>query len=223
MAAIDLSPYKSVQQATFVKLVLTVDDVEQIIRFSSHQYPFAITEFDGVSYTYPCVGSLLSVTAADSQIKATQADVTVTVTGIPKTGMPDLLYDTIENPIQGSPIEIRRAFFNPSTGQVLAIPGNPVVEFTGVVSQFSTASDWDENGQMAVTSNIVLVCQSMMSVLNSKVAGRRTNQSDQTYWFPGDNSMNRVSVIALSNFDFGGGTPNAAAQSVAGRTITVTT
>lgn len=223
MAAINLSSYKAVQQATFVKLVLTVDGVQEIVRMSSHNVPFSITEFDGTAYTYPCVGSLLNVTPADSQLKATQADVSITVSGIPKTGLPDLLHDTIDNPIQGSPVEIRRAFFDPTTGQVLNIPGNPVVEFTGVVSQFSLSSDWDENGKMAVTSNIILVCQSQMSVLNSKVAGRRTNQSDQTYWFPGDNSMNRVSVIAQSEFNFGGGTPNAAAQSAAGRTITVTT
>jgi hypothetical protein len=197
--SLNLSSYKSVQQATFVKMTITEGGLPVVVRFSSHNVPFAITESDGSTVTYPAVGALLSISDISADLKSTQGDVSVTISAIPNQYMADI----IANPIKGSPIEIRRAFFNANTGQFLAIAGNPVLEFTGVVNNFSFDEGWSDSSSQSITTTATLVCSSILSVLNNKVAGRRTNQADQAAWFPGDTAFNRVAVISDATFDFG--------------------
>ena len=203
--ALDLTTRNAVQQATFVRMVVIEAGLPVIVRVSSHDVPFSITESDGVSYEYPAVGSLLNVTEIISDIKSTLADVTVTLSGIGN----NYISDIIDNPIKGNPVEIRRAFFNADTGAFLNISGNPVLEFSGIVNNYNVDIG---DGTMSETCTVSLVCSSIMSVLGKKITGRRTNQDEQDYWFPGDKSMDRVAVIAEANFDFGGTTPAAAPQ-----------
>ena len=215
---VDLSGYKAVQQATFVRMEITVDGAPVIVRMSTHDVPFEIREFDGENYVYPCVGSLLSVSGVDADLKAKQNDVSIVLSAIPNLYIDEI----INNPIKGSPVEIRRAFFNAQTGEFLNIAGNPAVEFAGVVNNFNFSEDWDENGGQSVTTTVTLTCSSIMSVLANKVAGRRTNQADQTFWFPGDNAMNRVAVIAEESYYLGGTTPSSSATAATGITMTNT-
>ena len=204
---IDLTAYNAVQQATFVRMAITVNGLPEVVRMSTPDVPFTLTEFDGQDYVYPCVGALLSVSGIDADIKAKQNDVTIVLSAIPN----QYIEEIINNPIKGSPVEIRRVFFNATTGQKLEIPGNPVVEFSGIVSSFNFSEDWPEDGTQTVTTTAALNCSSAYSVMQNKVSGRRTNQADQTFWFPGDNSMNRVSVIAEESLYLGGTTPSSAA------------
>jgi hypothetical protein len=212
--ALDLTNKTAVQQSTFVKMTVMESGAPIVIRMSSHQVPFTITESDGNPYVYPAIGSLLGVTQITQDVKATQGDVTITISGIGN----NYIADIVANPIKGSPVEIRRAFFD-TNGAYLSIPGNPVVEFSGVVNNFSFNEDWADGAKQSVTTTAALVCSSIMSVLNHKVAGRRTNQADQTFWFPGDNSMNRVSVISEATFDFGGVTPSTAPVATPGQVV----
>ena len=214
---INLSAYTGVQQATFVRMGITVDGSPYVVRMSSHDVPFTITEFDGVAYQYEPVGALLQVSGVDADIKAKQNDVTITLSCIDNQYMNDIL----NNPIKGSPVEIRRVFFNIETGQFLNIDGNPSMEFSGVVSNFNFAEDWDENGSQSVTSTATLTCSSFLSVLQNKVSGRRTNESDQKSWFPGDNALNRVAVVALGVQYLGGDTPSTQAVAPVARTVTI--
>jgi hypothetical protein len=220
---INLSAYTGVQQATFVRMVLTVKNPvtgvleTYVVRMSSHDVPFTLTEFDGVAYQYEPVGALLQVSGVDADIKAKQNDVTITLSCIDNQYMNDIL----NNPTKGAPVEIRRVFFNIQTGQFLDIPGNPSMEFSGVVSNLNFAEDWDENGGQSVTSTATLTCSSFLSVLQNKVSGRRTNESDQKSWFPGDNALNRVAVVSLGVQYLGGDTPSTQAVAPVGRTVTI--
>jgi hypothetical protein len=144
-----------------------------------------------------------------------QGEVEITLSGIPQQYMAGI----IANPIKGAPVEIRRAFFNSQTGQFLSIAGNPVMEFTGIVSNFSVEEGWSDQNTQTVTTTITLSCSSIMSVLANKVSGRRTNRASQNYWFSGDLAMNRVSVISDAVFDFGGTTPTTAPTTAAAKTI----
>ena len=215
---INLAAYKGVQQATFVKMNITVAGLPVTVRFSSHDVPGLIVESDGESYLYPAVGALLSVSGIDADIKAKQNDVTIVLSTIQNEYMNEI----INNPIKGSAVEIRRVFFDIATGQFLNIPGNPSMEFSGVVSNFNFSEDWNENGAQSVTTTATLTCSSFLSVLQNKVAGRRTNQADEDFWFPGDNAMNRVAVIAEESQYLGGTTPSTQASAAAGRTVTNT-
>jgi hypothetical protein len=214
-SSLNLSTFAAVQQSTFVKMTVMEAGTPVVIRMSSHSVPFAITESDGVSYTYPAVGALLGVTQITSDLKATASDVSITLSAIPNQYMADI----IANPIKGSPVEIRRAFFNANSSQILDIPGNPVLEFSGVVNNFSFDEGWSA-GEQSVTTTATLVCSSIMSVLAKRVSGRRTNQADQNFWFPGDTAFNRVAVIADATFDFGSNKTNVVAAASQATSVT---
>lgn len=197
---LNLTSYSSVQQATFVKFQTTENGSPLTVRMSTYDTPVTI---DGE--LYPAVGNLLSVTDLTNELKPSQSEVTVTLSGIPTQYMALIL----DNPIKGSPIEIRRAFFNASTGALLNISGNPILEFSGVINNFSVDEGWTDAASQTVTTTISLSCSSIMSILINKVSGRRTNHNDQDYWFTGDLAFDRVSVISDAVFDFGGTTPSA--------------
>jgi hypothetical protein len=93
---------------------------------------------------------------------------------------------------------VYRAFFNATTGELLAIAGNPAGKFVGVVSNFDIADDL-EMGSSTGTITLNLLVTSVVELLNNKTSGRRTNPID----FPSESSMNRVNALAKSNFNFG--------------------
>ena len=194
--SLNLTSYPAVRQATFVKIVTETGT----ILMSSHNQAITIA-----GDLYPAVGDLLAVSEITNELKQSQSDITITLSGIPTANMSTVL----ATPIKGAPVEIRRAFFNPTTSALLNISGNPVLEFVGVINNFSIDEGWTDDMTQTVTASIALSCSSIMSVLMNKVAGRRTNHNDQDYWFPGDLSMDRVSVISDAVFDFGGTTPAA--------------
>lgn len=197
--SLDLSSYNAIRQATFVKIVTD----QGTILMSSHNQSIVLA-----GDTYPAVGDLLGISDLTNELKASQSEVTITLSGIPSAYMTEVL----TTPIKGSYVEIRRAFFNVQTSAILNIPGNPVLEFSGIVNNFNIDEGWTDDRTQTVTSTISLSCSSIMSVLINKVSGRRTNHADQDFWFEGDLSMDRVSVIADAVFDFGGTTPGAAVQ-----------
>lgn len=212
--SLNLTGYSAVQQATFVRLVFNEAGSDVVVRISSHSTPFSITERDGIAYSYPAVGTLMNISPMTNEIKSSQADVVVTLSGIPTQYMEDI----ISNPIKGAAVEIRRVFFDATTGQVLNIAGNPILEFVGVVNNFNIDEGYSSLDSQTITTTISLSCASILSLLSKKISGRRTNQGDQNYWFPGDLAMNRVAVIANATFDFGGKTPAASTVTPIGTT-----
>jgi len=207
--ALDLSSYNAIRQATFVKIVTD----EGTILMSSHNQAATIA-----GDSYPAVGDLLGVSDLTNELKASQSDVTITISGIPSAYMSEVL----TTPIKGSYVEIRRAFFNVKTSAFLNIAGNPVLEFSGVINNFNIDEGWTDDRTQTVTSTIAFSCSSIMSVLINKISGRRTNHADQDYWFNGDLSMDRVGVISDAIFDFGGTTPASAVSTPSSISLTGT-
>ena len=212
--ALNLTSYVGLQQAIFVKMTFTQNGGQTIVRVTNHSTPFSITESDGNTYSYSAVGTLLGVTQLTNELKSSQADVTISLSGIPQQYMADI----VANPIKAAPVEIRRAFFDVN-GNFLNITGNPVLEFVGVVSNFSVDEKWTDYSSQSVTSTINLTCASTLAVLSKQEAGRRTNQADQNYWFPGDNAMNRVASLTDAVWDFGGTAPVSTINSTTGQEV----
>lgn len=185
---IDLSSYSAVQTAMFVKL--DIPDY-QIFYFSDYQRPI---EFNNITYTG--IGNLLSITDSYSELKVNQSEMTLGISGIPNSSITDFL----THKIKGSSISVIRAFFNPTTGQVLDISGNPVGRFTGLVNNYSISESWSD---MSATNTVNLMCSSLVGLIQNKQAGRRTNDIDQKAFYPGDTSMDRVLSLSNSNFNFG--------------------
>lgn len=187
---INLSAYRNIQTNLFVKLdipgyqILTFSDLHKSISFG------------GTSYTG--LGQLLAITNTTSNLRASPEDVSITISGIPTTNIADIL----NNKIKGSSIKIYRGFFNPSTGELLNIAGNPAGKFQGVVSNFDITDDL-EMGSDTGTISLTLTCTSVVELLNNKITGRRTNPIDQNIFYPNDTAMDRVPSLAKSNFNFG--------------------
>lgn len=188
--SVNLSGFRAIQAAMFVRLDIEGYDV---LRFSDLGRNYTL---DGEEYTN--LGSLLSVTGSVSEVRATESEFSIAISGIPTNAVAEILNN---NP-KGSSILVQRGFFNPITGELLSVSGNPAIKFSGLVTNYSMNEEWDFASQTA-SHTIVLICSNIVSILNNKVAGRRTNPYDQERFFPGDKSMTRVPTVANSNFQFG--------------------
>ena len=188
--SVDLSPYRSIQTNLFVRLDIPNYEV---LTFSDYYKSYTLA-----GTTYQGLGQLLSVTDTTLSLRAAPEELTLTISGIPEGNIADVL----NTKIKGSKLDIFRAFFNPNTGELLNIAGNPAGKFRGVISNYSIVDDLEE-GSSSGTFSIVLVATSVVDLLNNKVTGRRTNPLDQEEFYPGDESFNRVPALAKSNFNFG--------------------
>ena len=184
--AIDLTGYKNIQTNIFVKMIVPG---YQTLTFSDYHKDYDI---DGV--TFQALGELLQVSDTSDELRASSKEITVTISGIPSGNVSEIL----NNRIKGSELVVYRGFFDIETGELLTITGNPAGKFHGIVSNFEIADDLtmgDDTGTITIALNVT----SVVELLNNKTSGRRTNPID----FPNESSMDRVSALAKSNFNFG--------------------
>ena len=193
--SIDLSGYSSVGICQCVKI-----DIPEYgtLRLSTYHKPISITEEDGIAYEYSAAGILLSISEAVSELRATSVETSIGLSGIPVAYAQGV--QAVK--LRGSRIDIRRVFTDPITDQVLAIVGNPVFMFRGIVTNYGFSETYNE---FSLDSSLVinLSCSSLLDMLNTKIAGRRTNDDSMTVFYPGDTSFNRVSKLIGKPFDFG--------------------
>lgn len=191
--SVNLTSYTSIQANNFVRI--DVPDYS-ILRFSDYHRDYTI---DGESYTG--LGTLLGLTDNVSELRITNQEMTISLAGIPITRVSEIL----DNKITGSAIRVYRNFFDATTGAALAIAGNPITRFSGVITNYSIQDEVAEaSSDEAGTITLTLTAASLVEVLSQKLAGRRTNPVDQKRYYPTDISMDRVPTIARSQFNFGG-------------------
>jgi hypothetical protein len=188
--SLDLSAYRAVQPALFVRLEIAG---YQVLRFSDHDREYIL---DGELYSN--LGSMLSVSTSASELRASASEVSIVISGIP----PGAVSEILNNNPKGSPIQIKRAFFDPVSSEILPVAGNPATKFLGIVSNYAMDEEWDSDAKQS-TFTISLICSSVLSTLQNKVTGRRTNPYDQEKFSPGDSGMSRVPTVANTNFQFG--------------------
>jgi hypothetical protein len=192
--SLDLTSYPAIQSNLFIRLTVYDDvGVDEVITLSDYHRAITIA---GVEYTG--LGQLLTVSDSQTDIRVSPFELSVSLSGIPTANINLVL----NSRIKGSSIEIRRAVFNPTTGVLLAIAGNPAGRFFGIVNNYNISEEYPEVGKDS-TSTVTLICNSNISVLQSKLAGRATNPRVQKTLYPGDLSMDRVPSIANANFNFG--------------------
>lgn len=188
--ALDLSTYPAVQTNLFVRI-----DIPgyQVLKFSDLNFPYTIN-----SESYTALGSLVNITETTSELRASAQDVTISISGIPDANISDIL----NNRVKGSSVKIYRAFFNPSTGALLSVSGNPAQKFQGVISNFDISDELDM-GATTGTVLLTLTATSVVELLSDKIAGRRTNPVDMKLFYSTDVSFDRVPALENSNFNFG--------------------
>jgi len=190
--ALDLSAYSAIQTNLFVRLEIPNYD---ILRFSDLPYAYTIN-----AESYDGLGQLMAVTDTTNELRASNQEVSISISGIPDTNVIDIIDKS--HPLKGSSLIIYRAFFNPTDGQLLAISGNPAQKFEGIVSNFDITDDLSMGDNIG-TVTLTVVCTSIVQILTNKVAGRRTNPTDMKQFFPTDVSFDNVLALENSNFNFG--------------------
>jgi hypothetical protein len=150
-------------------------------------------------HEYQTMGSFLNITEMQNDLRATNNQLTVSLSGIPiSDGTPNFLNIALNSKIKGSRIQIYRAFFEANTMNVLGV----FQRYNGYVSNYSLGENWDQENRL-VSNTISLQCSNINAIIEKQYSGRRTNVGDQEKFFPGDSGMYRVKLLADTQFDFG--------------------
>ena len=151
---------------------------------------------DGI--TFAGMGSFLSLGDVQQDIKANSDDLMIALVGIDPANVSMIL----SADIKGSSVEVWRGFLD-TNNQIITSPTTQFFKrYAGIINNVSLTEDWNDQARTRVATCSISCC-SMRKVLESRVAGMRTNQKSWQFVYPGDTSMNRVSLISNQFFDFG--------------------
>jgi hypothetical protein len=180
----------SIVVAEFVKLTLPTITYN----FCNAASPITV---NGI--TYDALGSLLGISEIQNDIKASSADLKVSLNGIDPANIAIILGGNIK----GSKIEIWRGFLD-SSNQIQTISGQQQFfkRYQGIINNVSIQENFDDKIRQRVATCIVSSA-SMRLVLDGRNAGMRTNPQAWKVFYPNDTSMDRVPIIASTYFDFG--------------------
>jgi len=179
-----------VNNAEFVKLTIyneygnTANN--NVYTFSSS---YKTENINGQDYTP--LGGLLAIGVQQRDIRVTSADTSLSLSGINGNNM----YIVLGSLIRGSKLEITRGFYD--NNYVLTSNAH---RFTGIVTNYNISEErQDQNDNFTITLN----ASSFKSVLENRIAGRKTNSESWKETSPTDTSMDRVPSLADRAFDFG--------------------
>lgn len=149
---------------------------------------------DGINnITYNPLGGLLSVGTQNRDLRVTSADTAIAISGIDGNNMAIIL--GTEGLIRGSEVEVTRGFYN--ANMTLA---NTYRRFTGVITGYQIT---EEREGITDDFTITLSASSYKTILENRIAGRKTNRESWQFFNSLDSSMNNVNSIAGVTFDFG--------------------
>jgi len=157
--------------------------------------------------TYTGLGHFLGFAEIQDDLRATNNQLQMSLSGIPKdTGEVGLGTYTsyvsliLDQPIKGSLVEIYRAFFDTQTKQLNT--ASTSLRFSGYISNYTITDDTDVNSRQDSYTCVVNL-SSVHAILERKITGRRTNSTDQKSLYPTDTGMDNVVAISNTAFDFG--------------------
>ena len=180
-----------INHAEFVKL--TVGTAGTVYTFCNAAAPITV---GGI--TFSNLGALLSVGDVQRDIKATSDDMTIQLTGINPTNVALIL----SSDIKGSLVEVWRGFFD-SNNQIITTPTTQFFKrYQGIINSVSITEDFNSEARTRVAT-CSISCSSMRRILENRLSGVKTNQNNWQFIYSGDTSMNRVSEISNTFFDFG--------------------
>jgi len=180
-------PY--VNNAEFIKLTIINPDNSTTTHTFSSSYKNEV--IDGT--TYLALGGLLAVGTQQRDLRVTSSDTTVTLSGLQS----DNIYLVLGTQIKGSTIEIWRGFYNSHYSLV-----NTVKRYDGVITSYSIHEDLQASNNLDNFS-ISINCSSYKTVLQNRIAGRKTNSNSWKEFNSNDVSMDRVQALDGTKFNFG--------------------
>ena len=151
--------------------------------------------YNGNSYTE--LGSFLSVGSLTEDIKTTNGDIALSLSGIPSEA--DYMSTVLTTPIKGGSVKIARAFFDDNYSYNAS---NVYGRYSGVITNFNISEDEDFL-QGKLNNTITVTCASINTILENKVTGQRTSLTGRQQHYPTDTTFSRVSDLENVQFDFG--------------------
>ena len=180
-----------INHAEFVRL--TVGTAGTVYTFCNAAAPITVS---GITFTN--LGALLNVGDVQRDIKATSDDMTISLTGIDSANVALIL----SSDIKGSLVEVWRGFFD-SNNQIITTPTTQFFKrYQGIINSVSITENFNSEARTRIAT-CSISCSSMRRILENRLSGVKTNQSNWQFIYPNDTSMNRVSEISNTFFDFG--------------------
>lgn len=177
-----------------VKHALLID-----LNLSSNVY-YLSSAWKPVTYNsndYTELGAFLNVSNMTEDIKTTNGDISLSLSGIPSNE--DYMAEVLGTPIKGGEVTIYRAFFNDDYS---LDSGNVFQRFKGIITNFAI-EETENILQGQLTSSIGITCASINTILENKIAGQRTAPTDREKFFTGDQTFKRIPELQNVQFDFG--------------------
>lgn len=191
MTTINAVTGSQINHAEFVRL--TVGNAATVYTFCNAAAPITVS-----GITFSNLGALLSVGDVQRDIKATSDDMTIALTGIDPTNVGIIL----GNDIKGSLVEVWRGFFD-SNNQIITTPTTQFFKrYQGIINSVSITEDFNSEARTRIAT-CSISCSSMRRILENRLSGVKTNQSNWQFIYPNDTSMDRVAEISNQYFDFG--------------------
>lgn len=181
-----------INNAEFVKLTI-YNEYGNLANANTYTFSssYKSETIGGVVYT-PLSG-LMAVGIQNRDLRVTSSDTSIALSGIDGNNI-QVVLDS-QGKIRGSELQIIRGFYD--ANMVLA---NTYTRFTGIVTSYNIAEErQDRMDNYTVTLN----ASSYKTVLENRVAGRKTNKTSWQSINSTDSSMNNIYSIAGQNFDFG--------------------
>tara|TARA_R110002153_G_scaffold28337_2_gene87577 strand:- start:615 stop:1283 length:669 start_codon:yes stop_codon:yes gene_type:complete len=150
------------------------------------------------SNTYNELGSFLNIDNFTDDIRQTEGDVTLSLSGIPSEN--DYMAQILAEPIKGGNVTVQRAFFSLATNEI--IPGQVFTRYKGIITNFSVQDDANRVANQE-TMTVSIMTSSINSVLKNQIAGQRTNPDERKRLFPGDKIFDNIPNLFNTSFDFG--------------------
>ena len=143
---------------------------------------------------YNALGGLLAIGAQTRNLRVTSGDTVVSLSGIDGNN----IFNVLATKIRGSEIEITRGFYY--ANMVLNTANGVYPRFRGIVTSYGIVEDREER-----TDNftVTIGASSYKTVLENRIAGRKTNKESWRFFDSTDSSMDQVYAISGVAFDFG--------------------
>ena len=191
MTAMSALSGPQIRQAEFVRM--TVGIAGTVYTFCNAAAPITV---GGI--TFSNLGALLNVGDVQRDMRSTSDDMTIALTGINPANVAVIL----SNDIKGSLVEVWRGFFD-SNNQIITSPTTQFFKrYQGIINNVSITEDFNSEMRTRIAT-CSISCSSMRRILENRLGGLKTNQSNWQFFYPSDTSMDRVATIANTYFDFG--------------------
>ena len=179
-----------ITSAEFVKLKI-FNDYNNVNDTSTYTFSSAYKRETINGQEYLPLGGLLEVGSQSRNLAVTSGDTIIALSGISGNNMNVVL----GTKIRGSEIEVYRGFYDDNM-----ILGNSYLRFTGIITSYNIIEDYDDKTD---NFSVAVAASSYKTVLQNRIAGRKTNSESWKFFDPTDTSMDRVYSISNVQFDFG--------------------